>query len=72
LERKPIGKPLIISSQNFAVTSRAPIIGRAKFAYGEICAGDVVKKDRQGNEVVRAIFPTKESELVFDVEKERA
>jgi hypothetical protein len=52
--------------------SHAPIIGREKFAHGEICAGDVVKEDRQGNEVVRAIFTTKESELVFGVEKERA
>ena len=41
--------------QDFAVMSRAPIIGRAKFAYGEICAADVVKEDRQGNEVARAI-----------------
>ena len=39
----------------------------AKFALG-----DVVKKDQGGNGVVRAIFTTKEGELVYAVEKEGA
>jgi hypothetical protein len=54
------------------VLNRAPIISEQDLHLAQFALGAFVKNDQGGNGVVRAIFTTKEGELVCVVEKEGA